>query len=144
MRAVVLYESMTGNTREAARLIAAAARNRGHEASVYDIARPNLEELAKADVVFVGTWVDGLILVGHRPGRAGKIKKMPVLTGKSTACFMTYAINPGDAIRKLERMVSERGGNVVARHAFHRHKLLPAVEAFTEQVLDRVGASTSV
>src|SRR5829696_1469559 len=70
MRAVVIYESLTGNTARAARLIAEAAREEGADVTIYPITAIGLKDLAEADIVFVGTWVDGLVLVGPRPGRA--------------------------------------------------------------------------
>ena len=98
MRAVVIYESLTGNTATAARLIADEVASRGVEVAVYRITDIGLKDLAEADLVFVGTWVDGLILFGHRPGRAGKLRRMPVIDGKRAAVFMTYAVHAGKAL----------------------------------------------
>ena len=75
-RAVVIYESLTGNTARAARLIGDAVAGRGVDTSIYPITGIGLKDLAAADIVFVGTWVDGLVLFGHRPGRAGRIRSM--------------------------------------------------------------------
>ncbi|GIT47135.1 MAG: hypothetical protein Ct9H300mP12_17200 [Acidimicrobiales bacterium] len=55
------------------------------------------KELAEADLIFVGTWVDGLILFGHRPGDTGKVRQIPKLWDKKVAAFMTHAVNPGNA-----------------------------------------------
>src|SRR5690606_27466732 len=93
MRAVVLYESMTGTTARAARLIAATVEARGGEASVYPVRAIDLKDLAEADVVFVGTWVDGLVVAGHRPGGAARLRALPVIDGKRVAAFMTYAVH---------------------------------------------------
>ena len=94
MRAVVIYESLTGNTARAAQLVAEAVRAAGVEASVYDITNIGLKDLAEADIVFVGTWVDGVIIAGHRPGRVGRLRAMPVIDGKRAACFMTISNRP--------------------------------------------------
>ena len=59
--------------------------------------------------MFIGTWVDGLVLFGHRPGRAGRIKAMPVIDGKRVAAFMTYAIHAGKALDRFARVLDERG-----------------------------------
>ncbi len=103
MRAVVIYESLTGNTAAAARLIAEEVVTHGVEVALYPITDIGLKELAEADIVFVGTWVDGLILFGHRPGRAGRIKAMPVIDGKRVAAFMTYAIHAGKALDRFAK-----------------------------------------
>ena len=86
----------------------------GVEVTVYPITDIGLKDLAEADIVFIGTWVDGLVLFGQRPGRAGRIKAMPVIDGKRVAAFMTYAINAGKALDRFARVLDERGATVVA------------------------------
>jgi flavodoxin len=140
MRAVVIFESFTGNTARAAQLIGDAAVAAGAEVSVFEIGNIGLEELAAADVVFVGTWVDGLVLFGQRPGRVGKLKKMPVIDGKRVAAFMTYAIDAGKALDKLAAVVEERGGTVVARQLFRRDRLETGVDDFVHVALAAVPA----
>jgi peroxiredoxin family protein len=140
MRAVVIYESLTGNTARAAQLVAEAARAEGAEVSVYDITNIGLKDLAEADLVFVGTWVDGLVIAGHRPGRVGRLRAMPVIDGKRAACFMTYAIHAGKALSKLERVVEERGGTVVASTLLRRDRLAVGVAEFVHDALATVPA----
>ena len=64
---VVIHQSRTGNTRRAAELIGGAAEAAGDTVAVRPVTNIDFKELAEADLVFVGTWVDGLILFGHRP-----------------------------------------------------------------------------
>lgn len=143
MRAVVIYESMTGNTARAARLIGAAAEAAGAEVAVFPIDAIGLKELAEADIVFVGTWVDGLVLVGHRPGRKAKLQRMPVIDGKRAAVFMTYAIHAGKALDKLAAVVEERGATVVGRRLFRRDHLGAGVDDFVHNALAAVPATNS-
>ena len=140
MRAVVIYESMTGNTARAARLIADEVAAQGVEVSVYPITDIGLKDLAEADIVFVGTWVDGLILFGHRPGRAGRIKAMPVIDGKRVAAFMTYAVHAGRAFERFARVLDERGATVVAATLLRRDRLESGVAGFVTASLDTVPA----
>lgn len=143
MRAVVIYESMTGNTARAARLIGAAAAAAGAEVDVFPIDDIGLKELAEADIVFVGTWVDGLILFGHRPGKKGKLQRMPVIDGKRAATFMTYAVHAGKALDRFAAVVEERGGTVVARRLFRRDHLEAGVDDFVHNALAAVPATNS-
>ena len=140
MRAVVIYESLTGNTARAARLIADEMASRGIEVTVYPITDIGLKDLAEADVVFVGTWVDGLVLFGHRPGRAGRLKSMPVVDGKRVAAFMTYAIHAGKALDRFARVLEERGAIVVARGLLRRDRIERGVGALVDSALATVAA----
>jgi Flavodoxin domain len=140
MRAVVIYESLTGNTARAARLIADEVASRGIDVAVYPITDIGLKDLAEADVVFVGTWVDGLVLFGHRPGRAGRLKSMPVVDGKRVAAFMTYAIHAGKALDRFARVLEERGAVVVARGLLRRDRLERGVGALVDAALATVAA----
>ncbi|HNB95815.1 MAG TPA: flavodoxin family protein, partial [Microthrixaceae bacterium] len=77
MRALVIHESLTGNTRTAARTMVAELQQEGWEASECSSRQVDLAALQQSDVVIVGTWVDGLVLFGQRPGGAGKLAKLP-------------------------------------------------------------------
>ena len=140
MRAVVIYESMTGNTARAARLIADEVAAQGVEVTIYNITDIGLKDLAEADIVFVGTWVDGLVLFGHRPGRAGRIRSMPVIDGKRVAAFMTYALHAGKALERFARVLDERGATVVAATLLRRDRLEAGVSGFVSASLDTVPA----
>jgi flavodoxin I len=140
MRAVVIYESMTGNTARAARLIADEVAAQGVDVTIYNITDIGLKDLAEADIVFIGTWVDGLVLFGHRPGRAGRIKAMPVIDGKRVAAFMTYAVHAGKALDRFARVLDERGATVVASTLLRRDRLETGVADFVTASLDTVPA----
>src|SRR3954467_13260741 len=99
MKAVVLFESMTGNTKRAAELIGGSAAAAGDEVHVRSITDIDFAAVAAAHVGDAGTWVDGLVLFGQRPGRSGRLRKLlPVLDRKPVAVFNTYAINAGKAL----------------------------------------------
>lgn len=140
MRAVVIYESLTGNTARAARLVADEVAAQGVDVSVYPITDIGLKALAEADIVFIGTWVDGLVLFGHRPGRAGRIKSMPVIDGKRVAAFMTYAVHAGKALDRFAKVLEERGATVVARALLRRDHLDAGIGDFVALSLDTVSA----
>jgi hypothetical protein len=140
MRGVVIYESLTGNTARAARLIGELAAAEGVEVAVYPITDIGLKHLAEADIVFIGTWVDGLVLFGHRPGRAGRLRAMPVIDGKRVAAFMTYAIHAGKALDRFTRVLEERGATVVTRALLRRDRLDVGLDEFVRQALATVPA----
>jgi peroxiredoxin family protein len=140
MQAVVIYESLTGNTARAARLIADEVAAHGVDVTVFPVTGIGLKALAEADVVFIGTWVDGLVLFGHRPGRAGRIKAMPVIDGKRVAAFMTYAIHAGKALDRFAVVLGERGATVVSRVLLRRDQLDRGIADFVSATLATVPA----
>lgn len=140
MKAVVLYESMTGNTRRAAELIGGSLAAAGDEVAVRSVTDFDFHELSVADVVFVGTWVDGLVLFGQRPGRAGRLRKLPVLDRKMVAVFCTYAINAGHALDKTADILEARGAVIVGRHQFRRDRLELGVDDFVDDVRAKISS----
>ena len=142
MKVAVLYESRTGNTARVARMIGAVAEELGAEAGVWSSTKANLDFLTDADLVFVGTWTDGVIIAGHRPGDSRRLKAMPGLWGRPTAGFVTYAVHAGNVLDKLERVVEERGGEWIGGRTFRRGRLADGVGAFVTAAFDSVGAQS--
>jgi menaquinone-dependent protoporphyrinogen IX oxidase len=140
MKAVVLYESMTGNTRRAAELIGGALAAAGDEVAVRSVTNFDFHELAVADVVFVGTWVDGLVMFGQRPGRAGRLRKLPVLDRKPVAVFCTYAINAGKALDKTVAILESKGALIPGRRQFRRDRLEEGIVEFVDEVRAKVSS----
>ena len=141
MKAVVIFESLTGNTRNAAGYIAAELERGGVGTTVSPITAVDYQALAEADLVVIGTWTDGLVLFGQRPGRSGRLKKLPYITGKKCAVFVTYAVDPGNVLDKLVSMMEDRGGNVIGGMSIRRNDLAGGAQDFAGRVLDVVGVS---
>lgn len=135
MRAIVIYESMTGNTRDAGRLIAAELTKAGVPATACPITEVQLQALSEADLVVVGSWTDGLFIVGQRPGRIGRLVKLPVIDDKKAAVYCTFALNPGKTLDKLAGIVSRRGGDVIGGYAIKRNDLAGGAEEFVARLL---------
>lgn len=131
----MIYESLTGNTAKAGRAIAAALSAEGIPTQAFPIKAIDYQALADADLVIVGSWVDGLILVGQRPGRAGRIKAMPALAGKRAVVYLTYAIDAGKALQKMSDAVTARGAEVLGGQLIRRDKLDEGVADFVDRVL---------
>src|SRR3954470_14243707 len=138
MKAVVIFESLTGNTRRTAELIGKELTRNGVAATVCPITRIDYQALAEADLVVIGTWTDGMILVGQRPGRAGRIRALPVLHGKRAAVFCSYAVDPGKTLAKLTGIVEARGAEVLGGLAIKRSRIPSGAHDFVERVLDVV------
>jgi len=139
VKVLVTYRSRTGNTERAAEYIGGEFATAGHEVVVRPYDGLDFAEVAEADLVCVGTWVDGLILFGHRPGDPGKLREIPMLWNKPTAAFMTYAFHPGNCIDVFaDWLESELGARVIAGEAMRARDVAQLAPAFVEDVLRRV------
>lgn len=140
VRTVLIYESLTGTTQKAAELIAEELRSSGVEVTACSVDEVDFAAIAQADLVVVGSWVDGLLIVGQRPGKAGKLRQLPVIDGKKAAVFCTYAINPGKTLAKLTEIVTDLGGDVIGGVAIHRGAVASASAEFAAQLLAKIAS----
>jgi sulfite reductase alpha subunit-like flavoprotein len=140
MNAAIIYESFTGNTRKTAHLIAQELTKAGVGASVSPITNVDYQALEVADLVIVGTWTDGIVIAGQRPGRAARLRHLPVLDRKRCLVYITYAIDPGKALQKLTRIMEERGANVLGGMAIKRNDLEGGARDFVARLLDAIPA----
>jgi hypothetical protein len=135
VEAVLIYESLTGNTAKAGQAIAAALTAEGLPTQAFPIKHIDYQALSDADLVIVGSWVDGLVVVGQRPGRVGRIRAMPALAGKRAVVYLTYAIDAGKALQKMSDAVAARGAEVLGGQLIRRDKLDEGVADFVDRVL---------
>lgn len=130
MDAVIIYESMTGTTRRAAHLIGDGLYDHRVGSQVFPTTGVTAEAVERADLVVIGTWTDGALIVGQRPGKAKKLRRLPDLTGKQCLVFCTYAIHPGHTIEKLTKLVDGLGGEVLGGMTLRRDHLEEDVDQF--------------
>ena len=138
--AAVIYESLTGNTAQAGQMIANELMRYGIEATASPINVVDLEALSTAQLVVVGSWVDGLFLFGQKPGRDWRLKKLPVIDNKLAAVYCTFATEQGKTLAKLDRIVTGRGGDVIGGYAIKRNDLEGGVEEFVGRLLSALDA----
>ncbi len=136
MNVLVLYQSRSGHTRDAAEAIAQAARDLKYEVSLKSVIEVRKADVENADALFVGTWVHGLILFGVRPAGAELwVPALPSLEGKPVGVFCTYAFNPRGSLRTLGAMLAARGATILGQRAFHRSRPGDGAAPFVQSVL---------
>ena len=140
MNAAIIYESLTGNTRKAAHIMAGYLSAAGVTASVCPITQIDYQALAVADVVIVGTWTDGIFVVGQRPGRAQRLRRLPVIDHKQCLVYCTYALDPGKTLQKMTGILKERGANVLGGMAIRRTNLEGGSKEFVDRLLEAIPA----
>jgi flavodoxin len=101
--AVVVYRSRTGTTRRLAEEIGAHLRARGLDTRVGSVGEIEPASLAQADVVLLGCWTSGLLLVGQHPDAPwiDFAHDVPSLAGRRVALFATYKLRTGSMFRRM-------------------------------------------
>jgi hypothetical protein len=140
VKVVIVYESLTGNTRRAAELMGELLLEQGVDTTVCPVTNIDYQALALADVVVVGGWVDGLFFIGQRPGRASRLESFPPIDGKRCFVFCTYAIDPGRTLEKLTRIMERRGAEVLGGMTIKRTRLEQGAREFVDRLLQVVPA----
>ena len=138
MQVVIIYESLSGNTERAARLIADAFYDHHVASRVYPVGGFDPEAITGADLVVAGTWTDGFFVVGQRPAKKKKFTKLPDLTGKRSVVFCTYALDPGKTLDKLTAVLSEQGSEVLGGMAIRRNELAAGATEFVARIMELV------
>jgi menaquinone-dependent protoporphyrinogen IX oxidase len=138
MHAIVICESLTGNTLRAGEIIAAELERRGWDTSVCPTDDIDFGALSRAELVIVGTWTDGIFVIGQRPGGAGRLRSLPVLHGKKAVVFCTFALDPGKTLEKLVAIVEARGAEVVGGQSMRRDHLESSALEFVDRVMAAV------
>ena len=143
MRAVVIYESLTGNTKRAAQIVGQELSARGTGTTVCAITEIDRQALSDADLVVIGTWTDGMFFFGQRPGRAGRLKDLlPAMQGKRAATFITFALEPRKTLDKLSDIVRATGADVIGGMAIRRDDLDGGARDLASRLLEAADATS--
>ena len=136
-RVLVCYESNGGRTETAARAIAGALTGRGAQVTALPLKRVGARELAAADVVIVGSWVEGFVVAGVHPARRARdwLAALPHLGGKKAAVFCTYAVSPKAALAEMAAALEKAGADVVAHAGFSRNGAPSDAVGFARELL---------
>lgn len=135
---VVVYESLTGNTKRAAEAIGAELDRRGVTVAVFPVTDIDYQALAVADLVVMGSWVDGLFVVGQKPGRGFRLETFPPIDGKRCVVFCTYALNPGKVLDKMTTIMEDRGAEVLGGMSIRRTRIDEGAIEFVDRTVANV------
>jgi NADPH-dependent glutamate synthase beta subunit-like oxidoreductase len=131
-RVLVCYESRGGRTARAAEAVATGLARGGGSVRTLPIERVGPLELASADVLVVGTWVEGLVVakVGPAKAMAAWLADAPRLGGKTVAIFCTFAVAPRETLPAMRRALCDKGAVVVEQAAFGPRELMGEPSVF--------------
>lgn len=144
MNILVLYQSRKGHTQAIAKAIADFAGEEKHNVTLKSVIEVSKKDVEIADMLFIGTWVQGFILFGVKPAEATLwVPALPSLTNKPTALFCTYAFNPRNSLQKLGSLLEEKGATIVGQQAFHRNRPAQDAKPFVQSMLGKVENTTA-
>jgi flavodoxin len=118
MKALIVYHSKTGHTRQAAEDIARGLEATGVECVIRDAAQGTAGPVEEFDIVLVGSPTYGNRGY-HKPARPVErfldAMSPSGLEGKVCAAFTVHAaMGGGSVLSGMEEMLAERGGRVVS------------------------------
>jgi glutamate synthase (NADPH/NADH) small chain len=149
-RALVCYASQGGRTARAAQAIAEELTDKGLSVRVLPVQRVGPEELAAADIVVVGSWVEGMVVAKVGPARAMRVwldSLPPRLGGVPVAVFCTYGVHPRSTLTAMASAFERRGARVVATSSLRQGGTKVAAIAFARRILagvrDAAGQQTA-
>ena len=134
MKAVIIYNSLTGTTEKAAHRIASELKALRVDATPVPIAEADEATVADVDLVIVGTWTDGIVIMGQKPAGRKKLRNLPSLAGKRAVVYCTYAVDPGHTLEKLVAEVEAKGAEVIGGFAIARHDVPGDVAEFIDRL----------
>ncbi|MDA8357191.1 MAG: FAD-dependent oxidoreductase [Actinomycetota bacterium] len=122
-RVLLAVESRGGTTASLASDLASLLRETGASTRILPLSTVGMAELTWADVVAVGTWVEGLIVARVGPARATSkwLDDLPNLGDMPVAVFCTYAVSPGSTLASMREAVVRHGGKVIEELAIRRN-----------------------
>ncbi|MHB8417222.1 MAG: flavodoxin family protein [Myxococcales bacterium] len=129
MKVAIVYDSRTGNTQAAAEQIAQLYRERGHEVVVSTAEAANPAEVARADVVCIGSWTQGLFVVLQHATEATLrfVSALPALAGKEAVVFCSYGLSSGKLLPNLAKLLRAKGARVSFSLPFRGRAAPPAL-----------------
>lgn len=136
MNILVLYQSRSGHTQAIAKAIADFAGEQNHTVKLKSVIEVSKKDVEAADMLFVGTWVQGFILFGVKPAEATLwVPALPSLANKPIATFCTYAFNPRSSLQKLGGLLEDKGAKIIGQQAFHRNQSAEDTKPFVQSML---------
>ena len=110
MKTSIIYNSHSGTTKAYAEEIGNLLSGKGIECRISSIEDYDEEYLVSSDLVMLGCWTNGLMILAQHPDRAWKkfVKEMPVIRNKTLALFTTYKIATGSMFRIMKNILADK------------------------------------
>jgi flavodoxin len=112
--AAIVYRSRTGTTRRFAEEIGAHLRTRGIQVVVASVGDADPRALADADIVLLGCWTNGLMVLLQHPDQPwiSFAREIPELAGPKVGLFATYKLLTGSMFARMRAELAGRVGSI--------------------------------
>jgi flavodoxin len=109
--AIIIYQSKTGITKRFAEEIASYLNEKGIQSKYLSVNDCSNGEAEKADIVLLGCWTAGFMLLFQHPDRTWIrfAKQLPNMKPKKTALFTTYKIATGSMFKSMRKHLADKG-----------------------------------
>ena len=116
MKVSIIYNSHSGTTKGFSEAIGKYLSEKGIENQVGSVGNYDKTYLQSADVVLLGCWTSGLMIIAQHPDGLWKkfTREMPAIREKRVGLFTTYKIATGSMFRKMEKLLA---GKIDTTHA---------------------------
>ncbi len=120
MNIAIVYDSRTGTTAKAAEAMGKVLADRGHRCQVQAVAKADPTEVSRADLIFVGSWTQGLFVILQHPTKESLrfIDRLGDLAGKKAVVFCTYKLATGKLLPRMAAGLENKGAKVVGQFKF--------------------------
>ncbi|MBN2611115.1 MAG: flavodoxin domain-containing protein [Bacteroidales bacterium] len=110
MKALVIYYSKKGTTRQFAYEIDKYLKNSNLDSRIISIYDVHTDDIKQADIVLIGCWTNGLFLFLQHPDNIWKkyAKQFPELKDKKVGFFTTYLLATGSMFSQMQRVLKEK------------------------------------
>ncbi len=114
MKALIMYRSRTGITEKFGKEINELLNSKGIESKVLSIENYSDIAATEPDIVFLGCWTAGFMLLFQHPDREWKkfAQRLPDLKNKKVALFTTYKIATGSMFKSMRKYLSDKSANI--------------------------------
>lgn len=112
--ATVIYRSASGTTRRLAEEIGAHLESRSINTTVRSVGDADPASLAGVDIVLLGCWTSGLLVVAQHPDEPWKafVRQLPALGQGRVGLFTTYKLATGSMFAKMRAALAGKADRV--------------------------------
>lgn len=122
MKSIIIYHSLSGNTKQIAESIHAGMTRISDNVTIKRMAEVNAEELSGYDLIGIGSLVQSF----QEPAFVTEfIESLPDFTGKYSFTFCTHGTCPGSYIARTVTSLREKGMTVIGWNDWYGSCIIP-------------------